>query len=147
MNNPTNQITSHSPEQTLQIAAELAKEYRNSLILLYGPLGAGKTLFARGFAKGLGIERNVSSPTYTLMNEYRGTGLKLFHLDLYRINHHEEVIDLGLYEILDSGHPCLIEWPERVPELVKVKHVAVKINPDEKDPENSRHISWQLSKE
>jgi len=142
-----NQTTSHSPEQTLQIAAKLARQFSDSLVLLYGPMGAGKTLFARGFAQGLGIERNVSSPTYTLMNEYRGTDLKLFHLDLYRINHHEEVIDLGLYEILDSGHPCLIEWPERVPELAKVEHVAVKIDPDTDDPENSRHISWQVNKE
>ena len=142
-----NKVVSKSEKQTLDLASNLARQYPKHLVLLYGPLGAGKTLFARGFAAGINITKTVSSPTYTLMNEYRDKDRCMYHLDLYRINHHEEVIDLGLYEVVDAGFPCLIEWPERVAELTKLPHLYVKIVPDEIDPENCRIISWQLKKE
>lgn len=136
-------INSLSPEQTIEIAGQLARQFPKALVLLHGSLGAGKTLFARGFAAGLGIKSNVSSPSYTLMNEYRAEGHSMFHLDLYRINCFEEVIDVGLFDILKAGQPCLIEWAERVAELDRLAHLEVKIACYDEDRDNHRQISWQ----
>lgn len=133
---------SQSPEQTLEIARLLARQFPAALVLLHGELGAGKTLFARGFAQGLGIACNVSSPSYTLMNEYRVDNKCLYHLDLYRINCFEEVMDIGLFEILDTGQPCLIEWAERVAELQRLAHLEVNITHGKDDPDSHRQISW-----
>ena len=139
----TNKIIASSEDDTMSIAAKLAKEYPNHLVLLKGELGAGKTVFARGFAKGLGIESNVSSPSYTLMNEYRKGHKSLFHLDLYRLNCLEEVVDIGLFDILDSKQPCLIEWAERVYELSKLPHLSVEIKRQSvSDNDEQRIITW-----
>lgn len=134
---------SFSPQDTLKIAAEIAGEFPRHLILLAGKMGAGKTLFSRGFAQGLGIEQKVSSPTYTIMNEYRQNGTSLYHLDLYRINSLEEVIDVGLYEILEAGMPCLVEWPERVADLKKLPHLQVNLFTDIGVNDEYRRISWE----
>lgn len=136
-------INSQSPEQTLETAAKLAQLFPRALVLLHGSLGAGKTLFARGFAAGLGIKCNVSSPSYTLMNEYRSGTQCLYHLDLYRVNCFEEVVDIGLFDILDSKQPCLVEWAERVEELAKLPHLDVRISYCGEENENRRRISWQ----
>ena len=102
-----------------------------------------KTVFARGFAKGLGIDCNVSSPSYTLMNEYRKGHKSMFHLDLYRLNCLEEVVDIGLFDILDSKQPCLIEWAERVYELSKLPHLSVEITRQTvSDNDEQRIITW-----
>ena len=139
----TNKIIASSEDDTMSIAAKLAKEYPNHLVLLKGELGAGKTVFARGFAKGLGIESNVSSPSYTLMNEYRKGHKSMFHLDLYRLNCLEEVVDIGLFDILDSKQPCLIEWAERVYELSKLPHLSVEIKRQSvSDNDEQRIITW-----
>lgn len=139
----TNKIIALSEDDTMLIAAKLAKEYPNHLVLLKGELGAGKTVFARGFAKGLGIESNVSSPSYTLMNEYRKGHKSMFHLDLYRLNCLEEVVDIGLFDILDSKQPCLIEWAERVYELSKLPHLSVEIKRQSvSDNDEQRIITW-----
>jgi len=136
-----------SPEATVEFAKKLAAEYPNALVLLHGDLGAGKTLFAKGFTFGLGIDANVSSPSYTLMNEYRGNSTSVYHLDLYRLNCFEEVVDIGLFDILESGQPCLIEWAERVEELEKLAHLAVNISHSEYDLTEesfeSREITWE----
>ena len=139
----TNQFIALSENDTMSVAAKLAKEYPNHLVLLKGELGAGKTVFARGFAKGLGINCNVSSPSYTLMNEYKKGLISLFHLDLYRLNCLEEVVDIGLFDILDSKQPCLIEWAERVSELSKLPHLCVEIKRQSvSDNDEQRIITW-----
>ncbi len=139
----TGSTISTAPEQTLALAGQLAGLYPEALVLLHGTLGAGKTLFARGFAAGLGITGNVSSPSYTLMNEYRAGGHGMFHLDLYRVNCFEEVVDIGLFEILKAGQPCLIEWAERVAELASLPHLEVCIDLCDEDHEHRRRITWQ----
>ncbi|MEW6711886.1 MAG: tRNA (adenosine(37)-N6)-threonylcarbamoyltransferase complex ATPase subunit type 1 TsaE [Candidatus Riflebacteria bacterium] len=133
---------SFSPEDTIQVAHELAGQFSNHLILLRGSMGAGKTLFSRGFASGLGINGKVSSPTYTIMNEYREQEKILYHLDLYRINSLEEVIDAGLYEILEAKIPCLVEWPERVADLSRLPHLEVHLQTDQSRSDEYRMITW-----
>jgi len=133
---------SHSPEETMELARNIARDFQNHLVLVNGPMGAGKTLFSKGFAEGLGITQRVSSPTYTIMNEYRSNDKCLYHLDLYRINSLEEVIDTGLYEILESGLPCLVEWPERVEDLLKLPHLEVAISMNLAEDAEHRSITW-----
>ncbi len=95
-----------------------------SVVALYGDLGAGKTAFVRGMARGLGIRESVSSPTFTIVNEYPGK-VPLFHFDLYRLRDAEELYDIGWEDYLDRGGICALEWSERAeglfgPETVKV---------------------------
>jgi tRNA threonylcarbamoyladenosine biosynthesis protein TsaE len=109
-------ITTHSELETAAVGRELgATLSAGDVVLLVGDLGAGKTAFVRGLAAGLGVaEGEVSSPTFTLVQEYRGGRLPLFHVDLYRLNDPREVDDLGLDEIADDG-VLAIEWAERLP--------------------------------
>ena len=114
--NVTNTITTQSEEETAAVGRELAATLSaGDVLLLYGDLGAGKTAFVRGLAEGLGVSRDqVSSPTFTLIQEYRGGRLPLFHVDLYRIEDPREFDELGLDEIAEDG-VLAIEWAERLP--------------------------------
>ena len=113
----TRTITTQSEEETATVGRELAATLSaGDALLLYGDLGAGKTAFVRGLAEGLGVHRDdVSSPTFTLIQEYRGGRLPLFHVDLYRINDPRELDELGLDEIAENG-VLAIEWAERLPQ-------------------------------
>ena len=108
-------ITTHSEAETAAVGRELAARLTaGAIVLLYGDLGAGKTAFVRGLAEGLGVDaREVSSPTFTLMQEYRGGRLPLQHVDLYRLNDPREIDDLGLEELEDAV--VAIEWADRLP--------------------------------
>jgi tRNA threonylcarbamoyladenosine biosynthesis protein TsaE len=110
-------VTTHSEEETAAVGRELAATLSaGDVVLLYGDLGAGKTAFVRGLAEGLGVSRDeVSSPTFTLIQEYRGGRLPLFHVDLYRIEDPREFDELGLDEIAEGG-VLAIEWAERLPQ-------------------------------
>ena len=105
-----------SEHDTAKIGVQLAQTLRaGSVVLLHGDLGAGKTAFIRGLAEGLGIPADaVSSPTFTLIQEYRGGRLPLFHVDLYRLDDPREIEDLGLDEIAADG-VLAIEWAEKLP--------------------------------
>ena len=111
-----NPVTTQSEEETTAVGRELAATLSaGDVLLLYGDLGAGKTAFVRGLAEGLGVPREeVSSPTFTLIQEYRGGRLTLFHVDLYRIEDPREFDELGLDEIAVDG-VLAIEWAERLP--------------------------------
>jgi len=117
--------TTHSESETGDAGRALAASLRaGAVVLLTGDLGAGKTAFVRGLAEGLGVSRDeVSSPTFTLVQEYRGGRLPLFHVDLYRLNDPREIDDLGLDEIADEG-VLAIEWAEKMraapPESIRV---------------------------
>ena len=108
-------ITSRSEEDTAAAGRELAPALRaGSVVLLFGDLGAGKTAFVRGLAEGLGAPReDVTSPTFTLVQEYRGGRLPLVHVDLYRLDDHREIDDLGLDERADDA-VVAIEWAEKL---------------------------------
>ena len=112
--------TTASEEETAALGREVAASLQaGDVVLLYGDLGAGKTAFTKGLAEGLGVSRHeVSSPTFTLMQEYRGGRLPLFHVDLYRLNDPREIEDLGLDEIAADG-VLAIEWAEKLPARLK----------------------------
>ena len=88
------------------------------VILLTGEMGAGKTTFTSHFVRSFDSNLNPNSPTFNLMNEYKTSKFSIFHFDLYRLKHTEELFDLGIEEYLDSGQFCFIEWPEKIIELI-----------------------------
>ncbi|MBP5164302.1 MAG: tRNA (adenosine(37)-N6)-threonylcarbamoyltransferase complex ATPase subunit type 1 TsaE [Lachnospiraceae bacterium] len=133
---------SASPEETEAVAAELAKEVSaGSIYTLSGDLGAGKTVFAKGFAKGLGISSPVTSPTFTLVNEYHEGRLPLFHFDVYRLGEAEELYDTGFFDYLSRGGVCLIEWAERVEEIIPKPYFSIVIEKDLSRGEDFRSIT------
>jgi len=122
-----------SAADTLELGEALAELARPSdLILLSGDLGAGKTTFCQGFGKGLGVEDQITSPTFTLARTYTGR-LDLHHLDVYRLESPEEVADLGLSEVLDEGAVTLIEWGDMIAPLVGADRLEIRIHLGEDD--------------
>lgn len=119
----------HSEEETEVIARELAREVKPGAIIgLVGDLGAGKTVFVRGFVTGLGGDRNqVHSPTFTLLNIYSGV-IPIYHFDLYRLNNVEDLDAIGYYEFSRSGGVSLIEWIDKVIEIHPDVDIWVKIS-------------------
>lgn len=116
---------SNSPEETEQLGRSLAALLSpGSVVAYYGDLGAGKTAFTRGLARGLGVSVPVTSPTYTIVNEYEGTRMPLFHFDLYRLTSDDDLFDIGWDDYLERGGVCAVEWSERAPESM---HDAIRV--------------------
>jgi tRNA threonylcarbamoyladenosine biosynthesis protein TsaE len=126
-------VTTASETQTAAVGRDLAQSLRaGDTVLLQGELGAGKTAFVRGLAEGLGVPADaVSSPTFTLIQEYRGGRLPLFHVDLYRLDDPREIDDLGLEEIAADG-VLAIEWAEKL-RRPPAEAIAVRITPGHGD--------------
>ena len=104
-----------SPEQTEAVGEALAAHlHPGDVIAYYGGLGAGKTAFTRGLARGLGVCEPVTSPTYTIVNEYLSGRMPLFHFDMYRLSSSEELFDIGWEDYLARGGVCAVEWSENV---------------------------------
>jgi len=121
-----------TPDQTIRIGLEIGKQLRpGSVVALHGALGAGKTTLVKGIARSLNIEEAVTSPSFTLIAEYEGSRegnpITLYHIDLYRISHPQEVEDLGMEEILDGEGICVIEWAEKASEFLPESAVRVEI--------------------
>ena len=105
----------NSPEETEKIGEALGKSLQAGTVLAYrGDLGAGKTAFTRGLARGLGYVDPVTSPTYTIVNEYLGGRIPLFHFDMYRLTSADDLFDIGWDDYLDRGGVCAVEWSENV---------------------------------
>ena len=112
--------TTHSPSETEAIGAALGKLLRPGTVIAYrGDLGAGKTAFTRGLARGLGCRELVTSPTYTIVNEYLGGRLPLFHFDMYRLKSSDDLWDIGWEDYLDRGGVCAVEWSENVDDAME----------------------------
>jgi tRNA threonylcarbamoyladenosine biosynthesis protein TsaE len=112
-------IISHSPQETQELGRQLAASLRRGDVLaLAGDLGAGKTQFTKGLAAGLGVESDVTSPTFTLVHEYDGGRLPLIHIDLYRLDDEQEVLGIGLDDYLESDGVTLIEWADKFEALM-----------------------------
>lgn len=110
----------NSPAQTEAVGAALAKKLAPGTVLAYrGDLGAGKTAFTRGLARGLGYAEPVTSPTYTIVNEYLGGRLPLFHFDMYRLASADDLWDIGWDDYLERGGICAVEWSENVEEAME----------------------------
>ncbi|HCX73272.1 MAG TPA: tRNA (adenosine(37)-N6)-threonylcarbamoyltransferase complex ATPase subunit type 1 TsaE [Candidatus Cloacimonas sp.] len=123
----TQEINLNSKEDTRELARKIAKQLvKGSVLALYGQLGTGKTFFTQKLCKFLGVSEVVSSPSYVLMNEYRGK-IPIFHLDLYRLTSWEEVLELGLEELFESGI-TIIEWPEVAEKLLPPNTLKIKFN-------------------
>lgn len=124
-------------------AARFLEETKGrTLIAFYAPMGAGKTTFTTALCRQLGIREDaVSSPTFAIVNEYRtATGEAMYHFDFYRINKLAEALDIGLYDYLDSGCLCLMEWPENIEELLPEETLRVRIDVR---PDEARVVSWE----
>lgn len=123
---------SFSPEDTKKIGKELAMAAKPSdVICLNGDLGTGKTVLTKGFAEGLQIEDVVSSPTFTILQEYEGGRLPLYHFDVYRIEEPEEMYEVGFSDYFYGNGVCLIEWSDLISELIPESAIYITI---EKDP-------------
>ena len=110
----------NSPEQTEKIGSALAKILSPGTVIAYrGDLGAGKTAFTRGLARGLGISDPVTSPTYTIVNEYLGGRMPLFHFDMYRLHSSDDLWDIGWEDYLERGGVCAVEWSENVADALE----------------------------
>ena len=132
------EFITHSPEETEKIGEALAKSLRPGTILAYrGDLGAGKTAFTRGLARGLGCKETVTSPTYTIVNEYLGGRLPLFHFDMYRLASSDDLWDIGWEDYLEREGVCAVEWSENVQDAME-DAITVTI---EKLGENTRQIT------
>ena len=113
------QFITNAPEETEALGEKLGRLLRPGTVLAYlGDLGAGKTAFTRGLARGLGCRETVTSPTYTIVNEYLGGRLPLFHFDMYRLTSSDDLWDIGWEDYLDRQGVCAVEWSENVPEAM-----------------------------
>ncbi len=129
-----------SEEETEKAGEELGLKLQpGAVVALRGDLGAGKTAFVRGLARGLGIHSGVSSPTFTVVNEYEGGRCPLFHFDLYRLENEQELLDIGWDDYLARGGVIALEWSERAEELLEPSSVRVYIRKGEAG-ENQREI-------
>ena len=132
------EFITHSPAETEALGAALANILPSGTVLAYeGDLGAGKTAFTRGLARGLGILDPVTSPTYTIVNEYLGGRIPLFHFDMYRLHSADDLFDIGWEDYLERGGVCAVEWSENVEEALE-SPIVVTI---EKLGEESRKIT------
>ena len=129
------QITTHSADETQALGAKLAERLQpGDVIAYFGDLGAGKTALTRGIAQGLGIADPVTSPTYTIVNEYLTGRIPLFHFDMYRLSSSDELYDIGWKDYLTRGGVCAVEWSENVEDALQ-DAIRVTIEKDPFEPD------------
>lgn len=121
-------VKNYALEELPEIAKEVIKSAKNKVLLFYGEMGVGKTTLIKEIVKQLKSKDNVSSPTFSLVNEYHTVDdEKVYHFDFYRINNENEALDIGVEEYFYSDYWCLIEWPEKVKNLVPLNSVTITI--------------------
>lgn len=138
-----------SPEETEKAGAFLAALMLNEklppFVALFGDLGVGKTAFVRGFTSAIAPNARVKSPTFALVNEYRGERLSVFHFDMYRIEDEEQLYSIGFYDYTDRHGICLVEWSENIEEFLPESYIKVEIVKDLLKGENFRKISAKIA--
>jgi tRNA threonylcarbamoyladenosine biosynthesis protein TsaE len=128
-----------SLEEIDSAAQQVLAQNIKKIILFHAAMGVGKTTFIKALASQLGVTDMTSSPTFSLVNEYEtGSGETLYHFDLYRLNSEEEAYDMGLDEYFYSGNVCLIEWPEKTPNLIPLDHTTITMK---QLPDGRRHLT------
>jgi tRNA threonylcarbamoyladenosine biosynthesis protein TsaE len=131
-------LTIQSVSDLYPAASEIINFSANSRIFLfYGEMGAGKTTLIKALCECLGTNEPITSPTFSIVNEYIGAKNKIYHFDFYRLKNQTEALDMGCEEYFYSGAYCFIEWPEKIPDLLPEHYIAIKINIT---GENSRQI-------
>lgn len=134
---------SKSVTDTEKIAEEIAKNVKSGdSVALFGGLGMGKTAFTRGFAKGLGFTGEVSSPTFAIINEYRGGKLHIYHFDMYRIESFDDLYSTNYFEYLDMGGVVITEWSENIENALPEEYIRIEF---ERLSDNERKITVNYS--
>lgn len=134
------EFITRSPEETRALGGRLANALQGGEVIAFtGDLGAGKTAFVSGLAAALGVDERVTSPTFTIVNEYEGGRLPLFHFDMYRLGSADELFHIGWEDYLARGGVCAVEWSENVDEAIEDD--AIRISITRGDDENSRVIT------
>lgn len=143
-------VDTNSAEETEAVGATLAKRFAADgslprFVALYGDLGVGKTAFVRGFTSVFSPKARVKSPTFALVNEYRGDGgPSVFHFDMYRITDEDELYSIGFYDYFDRNGICLTEWSENISYALPERHVAVRIEKCSEGHPDMRRITISL---
>jgi len=136
-------VRTRSAEETRLLAADVAGVVRSGdVVLLAGELGSGKTVFAQGFGRALGVEETITSPTFTLVHSYRGR-VPFHHADVYRLDQLQEAIDLALPELLDEGGVALVEWGDSAAQAFSPDYLWVRIDLDEAAGEECRRLTFR----
>ena len=131
------EFISKSVQETIEFASEFATSLKGGeVITLSGDLGAGKTVFSKGIAKGLGITQTVTSPTFTIMCQYLDGRLKLYHFDMYRVTSWEDLYSTGYFEYLEAGGVVAVEWSENIEFALPENTITIKIEPISEDERN-----------
>jgi len=139
---PTHEFTTRSPEETVALGHKLAAELQPpKLVVLTGDLGAGKTTLIKGIAEGFNAakQEDVTSPTFTLIHEYRGKAANVFHVDLYRVDTPRELETLGIDDLMDDRSVILIEWGEKFPRFLRERDAEIRML---RVAENERKITF-----
>lgn len=131
----------NSYEETERAAADFAGTLKGGeVIAMYGDLGAGKTAFVRGMARAIGISSHITSPTFTIVNEYEGR-LPLYHFDVYRISDPEELYEIGYDEYIGSDGICVIEWAELIEDILPERYIRIDIRKNSAMGDDYREIT------
>ena len=134
------EFVTHSREETVALGGRLADALKTGRVVAFtGDLGAGKTAFVSGMARALGVEERLTSPTFTIVNEYEGGRLPLFHFDMYRLGGADELFHIGWEDYLSRGGVCAVEWSENVAEAIE--DGAVRVSIVRGDGDNDRIIA------
>lgn len=137
-------IKTSSPEETENLGKKIGKSLKSGdLILLSGDMGSGKTHLVKGIAKSLGYDGYVTSPTFTIVNTYEGKDFKINHLDVYRVNDEEELLNIGIEEMIFGKDISIIEWANLIPSLIPNKYLDIKFT---RISDNERKIEIDESK-
>lgn len=128
----------NSLDEIPEVANKIINQLQYKLITFEGEMGAGKTTFIKEFVKALGTNDDVSSPTFSIVNEYETDSGIVYHFDFYRLNHEEEALDFGIEEYLYSNQYCLMEWPNKIANFIPDEHHTITIE----NVDGVRHLNF-----
>jgi tRNA threonylcarbamoyladenosine biosynthesis protein TsaE len=122
-------LTATTPSDLPAAASQLIVAFAGTekIFIFHGDMGAGKTTFIKSLCQALGVKETVTSPTFSIVNEYRGADVKIYHFDFYRLKTQTEALDMGAEEYFYSGNYCFIEWPEKIPDMLPLHYINISL--------------------